>query len=390
MTFPNIKLSGPLRTFKVESVNGSPTSLGTFDASSLVKISNHIDVTQPCPKFEVVNIAGIDQALKNINEFLAQFDKEFRFQKGQRSCATLLHGGHGTGKTFILDKICKSGWAKHVMKIRSDAKPDTIRTVFKNAKLSQPSIIVIDNLEKLVGKDDAISERMSDALEEELGTLSDSHSGSSLPRVVVVAATKDISLIPHSLRKLGRFMRDIPLTIPDAAARKAILRSLEPQFSPDSHDKMVDRLGDRTHAYTAEDLAILLARAYEIAETKINYDVHMENYYIGQEDLEQALLDVRPTAMHDITLQPPSVRWDEIGGQDGVKQALRVAVETPLIVSLFLLRLLLILTSNSVTSVSKGWVAHLLKVYFYMVLQVARRLSLPKQWQPKSGSTSSL
>lgn len=379
-----------MRTFKVESVNGSTTSLGTFDASSSVKISNHIDVTQPRPKFEVINIAGIDQALKNINEFLAQFDKEFKFQKGQRSCATLLHGGHGTGKTFILDKICKSGWAKHVMKVRSDAKPDTIRTVFKNAKLSQPSIIIIDNLERLVGKEDSVSEKMTDALEEELGTLSESHSGASLPRVVVVAATKDISLIPHSLRKLGRFMRDIPLVIPDAAARKAILRSLDPQFSPDTRDKMVDRLGDRTHAYTAEDLAILLSRAYEIAETKVNYDVPMDNYYIEQEDLEHALLDVRPTAMHDITLQPPSVRWDEIGGQDSVKQALRVAVETPLIVSYSLRRAVVYLTTNSVTSVSRDLVVRLLKVYFCMVLQVVRRLSLPRPWLPKLDSTFSL
>ena len=37
--------------------------------------------------------------------------------------------------------------------------------------------------------------------------------------------------------------------------------------------------------------------------------------------------------MHDITLKPPSVRWDEIGGQDSVKNALRRAVETPLLVS---------------------------------------------------------
>jgi AAA family ATPase len=57
------------------------------------------------------------------------------------------------------------------------------------------------------------------------------------------------------------------------------------------------------------------------------------DYYISPDDIEQAMLEVRPTAMHDITLQPPKVKWDEIGGQDSVKKALQSAVENSLKVS---------------------------------------------------------
>ncbi len=109
----------------------------------------------------------------------------------------------------------------------------------------------------------------------------------------------------------------------------------EAGIDPNSRDELLDKLGDRTHAYTAEDLVSLLDTACEIAEEKLDAVTSATNedtHCLKPEDIDQALLLVRPTAMHDITLQPPSVRWEDIGGQDSVKNALRRAVETPLLV----------------------------------------------------------
>ena len=316
-------------------------TLGRFDETSVLTISNQDSA--PCPeqpnglrrRLEVVDIAGIDQALKKLNRFLSNFDREFKYTWAQRSCAALLHGGHGTGKTFILNKIAKTGWGK-VYKIDQDAKAATIRTVFKDAKLSQPSIIIMDDFESLVSKDDSVSHGITVALGEELDNLIESHSANSLPRILVIAATREPGSIPMSLKKRGRFRTDIALPVPDAAARKRILKSLAPPLRPEFKDEILDKLGDRTHAYTAEDLVSLLDAACEIAEEKaeeVNVDAN-EEHYLAQDDIEKALLLVRPTAMHDITLQPPSVRWNQIGGQDNVKKALRRAVETPLLVRL--------------------------------------------------------
>jgi AAA family ATPase len=341
MTFKNLSLRGPKRTFTIDFVNGKPTSLGKYDESSSVTISSPIDnipsaqINGPVSKLEVVNISGIDQALKKLNRFLSNFDRQFKFTWAQRSCAVLLHGGHGTGKTFILNKIIGTGWGK-VIRIESDVKLATLRSIFKDAKLSQPCIIAIDELESIVSKEDANSQSIGKALGEELDNLSQGNDGSFLPRVLVIATTLDAGSIPLSLRKRGRFRADIALPIPDAAARKTILKSLAPPVDPCSRDEMLDRLGDRTHAYTAEDLVSLLDTACEIAEEKLDVGDSMsseEGYFLKQDDLDQALLLVRPTAMHDITLKPPSVRWEDIGGQDSIKNALRRAVETPLLVS---------------------------------------------------------
>ncbi len=309
---------------------------------------DHIAVNEPSGHLQVVNIAGIDQALKKLNRFLSNFDRQFKFTWAQRSCAVLLHGGHGTGKTFLLNNIVGTGWSKSIFRLENDAKLSNVRSTFRDAKLNQPSIIVLDDLESLVSKEDARSSDIAGALGEELDILSQSHSGNSLPRVLVIATALNSSNIPMSLKKRGRFRTEIPLPIPDVAARKAILKTLEPPLHPDSREEILNKLGDRTHAYTAEDLVALLDAACEIAEEKAEVDSAKPsaNNHLEQEDIEQALLLVRPTAMHDITLQPPSVRWDEIGGQDSVKNALRRAVETPLLVSL-----LSILCSNNLLSV---------------------------------------
>ena len=338
MTFKNLSLRGPRRTFIVDFVNDTPNRLGQYGESSSVKIASRVDPTShpetngTSARLKIVDIAGVDQAVKKLNQFLGNFDQQFRFTWAQRSCAVLLHGGHGTGKTYIMNKVIKTGWAKHVIRIESDAKVATVRTVFRNAKLDQPSIIIMDDLESLVSKDDATSQNICKAIGEELDNLIQGYSSDSLPRVVVIAATLDASKIPMSLKKRGRLRTEIALPIPDALARKAILKSLDPPVHP---DVSLSKLGDRTHAYTAEDLVSLLDAACDIAEEKARESepVSSEDIYsLSQDDIEKALLLVRPTAMHDITLRPPSVRWDEIGGQDSVKKSLRRAVETPLLV----------------------------------------------------------
>jgi AAA family ATPase len=319
----------------VESVNNSSAGQAKFDEEvTSVNISQRVDLSSQIngerPRLQV-DIAGIDQALEKLNDFLDDFHHGFLFNDGDRSCAALVHGSAGTGKTHVLNKVIETGWGK-VHRIKRGIKPAAIPAIFKDAKLTQPSIIVIDDIEKLVSKDDSISESIADIIGEELDNLVQGCT-TSIPNVLVVAATTDLSKIPDSLKKSGRFTTDILLPIPDAAARKAILRSKSPKINPDIIDETIEKLGDRTHAYTPEDLTKLLHRAIRLAEKRLRRITEAKKIFLEQDDIEQALLLVRPTAMHDITLQPPKVKWDEIGGQENVKQALRDAVETPLTVN---------------------------------------------------------
>jgi AAA family ATPase len=285
----------------------------------------------PPPSLLVPNIAGIEHALAKLNEFLEDFEfNQAEPSWGKRSCGVILHGARGTGKSLILKKISETGWGK-VFHVDAYTKPSSLRDVFKDAMQSPCSIILIHELDLLV-------ENIGRALCEEMDRIAgaDSPGEATSPNIVIIAEAFKLSEIPSSLRKRGRLNTEILIPVPDADARRRILRSLAPPHSPDSLLTLLDRLGDRTHAYTGEDLALLLDKACEIARRRLrgakSEGLDTQNN-LTKEDIDTALLAVRPSAMHDITLQPPKVRWHEIGGQHAIKKALRRAVETSLKVS---------------------------------------------------------
>jgi AAA family ATPase len=276
----------------------------------------------------VPNIAGIEQALAKLNEFLEDFEfNQAEPSWGKRSCGVILHGTHGTGKSLILKKISETGWGK-IFHLDAYTKPSSLRDVFKDAMQSPCSIILIHELDLLVPN-------IGRTLCEEMDRIADADTpGDGVsPNIVIVAEAFKLSEIPSSLRKRGRLNTEILIPVPDADARRRILRSLVPAQSPDSLLTLLDRLGERTHAYTGEDLALLLDKACEIARRRSRggkSESPDTKNNLTKEDIDEALLAVRPSAMYDITLQPPKVRWHEIGGQHAIKKALRRAVETPL------------------------------------------------------------
>ena len=345
-----ISFRGPRRSFVVESftVDGtaSPRSIVRFTEGCTVKIGSETSSlpseahSESYARLQIPDIAGIEKAVRDLNLSLVAFEGGLDAVGPswvKRSCGVLLQGAHGTGKTLVLKKICETNWGK-VFHIHAHMKVAALRDMFKDARQSRRGIVIIDDIDRIVSKDGGSSYDLEMALGEEMDRLStiDSSDGKVAPRIVVFAATSSPSDIPRSLKKPGRFTTDILLPLPDADARKRILRSFAPVESSETQLDLIDVLGDRTHAYTAQDLVLLMEHACELARQRRSVTtasaLATEDSLL-QKDIEQALLAVRPTAMHDITLKPPTVRWYEIGGQENVKKALRRAVEIPLRVS---------------------------------------------------------
>lgn len=330
-----MRFTGIKRSFRVQLINGKYTrNLAKFHPrNTTLKISHQEDSQhlvadiQSRPQLAVTNLPGLDQPVGKVNDFLSRFNTEFANPRARKSCALLLSGFHGTGKTTIIENIAESGWGK-VYRVRKDAKVSEIRDVFTNAKLNKPSIVVLDEIEALVSKENAMSHRITGLLEEELDILANSPP-KFMTQVLVVAATLDAGHIPASLRLRSRFRTEVLLPIPDTAARKAILKSMDLPMHPDLKEAILDRVGERTHAYTAGDLDDLLEQAYFISEKSFN-TIESDNRYLTEEHIEKAMLIVRPTAMQDVTLKPPAVKWADIGGVPDIKKALQQAVSAPL------------------------------------------------------------
>lgn len=253
----------------------------------------------------------------------------------------LLYGPPGTGKTLMLRAVAAEMNAKpfildgSVMGKYMGESEASIRKIFAEARKHQPSIIFMDEVDSLAPKrsqGEGSEGRVVATLLTEIDNI-DSVGEDGLPtRVAIVAATNRPNAIDEALRRAGRFEKELEIGIPDASARHEILTLLtrKIEFSPcTDKESYLATLASRTHGYVGADLESVIRGAFTLALNRRRRDT-AETTLISSADLETALTNVKPTAMREIFIEPPKVRWSDIGGQEEVKQRLREAVEWPL------------------------------------------------------------
>lgn len=307
------------------------------------------------------SIGGLDSQISRLKtELLSALHQSHHFARVSLKPprGVLLYGPPGTGKTLMLKAIASEIKAQAFVVSGSvvgrymGESEAAVRKVFADARKNQPAIIFIDEVDALAPKraDGEASEgRVVTTLLTEMDGMEISEDGIST-KVVVVAATNRPNSIDEALRRPGRFDKEIEIGIPDAEARRQILGLLmkkipfkaDPETRKD-REEYVKALAGRTHGYVGADLENLVRGGFTNALKRLGVgrqetavmedDNEAEAPTLYEEDMELAFKDVRPTAMREVFLEAPNVRWSDIGGQEEVKQRLREAVEWPLTVS---------------------------------------------------------
>ncbi|MCD6188801.1 MAG: CDC48 family AAA ATPase [Thermococcus sp.] len=107
-------------------------------------------------------------------------------------------------------------------------------------------------------------------------------------------------------------------------------------------DLLLEELAEKTHGFVGADLAALAREAAMvvlrrlIVEGKINPEEErippevLQELKVTKNDFYEALKMVEPSALREVLIEVPNVRWEDIGGLEEVKQELREAVEWPL------------------------------------------------------------
>ncbi|KAG6075765.1 hypothetical protein E4U15_005484 [Claviceps sp. LM218 group G6] len=356
LVFPGMILEGVSinklrRSYKVLAVNTRSNSIAKFKPSSTsirilgadepddaaavsTSAAAATDTAFTGGDLAVTGVPGLTSQISTINRFLRGFTRPFWVKDERESCAFVLHGGHGTGKTLILQRIAESRWGRPFW-IKPSDKLTTVRDTFKQARASQPCMVLLDGLEELISKERPNREAVVEALAEELDALSaEARAAGALPKVVVLATCEDyMTDVPAKLQKRSRFRENIALPIPRASERLEILEYLDPPIRPDEKAECLASVAQKTHAYNGDDLATLVLNAKKILGNRLDEESSTVSttssasaipaeYFMSKEDMLQALRITRPTAMHDINLKPPTIHWQDVGGQENLKKAL--------------------------------------------------------------------
>ena len=109
---------------------------------------------------------------------------------------------------------------------------------------------------------------------------------------------------------------------------------------PLSDDVDLVKLSQITHGFVGADLEALCREAAMTTLRKIfpTFDFHLEEMSydilskleVTMDDFIEALKDVEPSALREVFIEVPDVRWSDIGDLNEIKQLLTEAVEWPL------------------------------------------------------------
>jgi transitional endoplasmic reticulum ATPase len=142
-----------------------------------------------------------------------------------------------------------------------------------------------------------------------------------------------------ALRRPGRFDREIEIKVPDKKGRYEILL-IHTRNMPLLQDVDVEKLAAISHGFVGADLEYLCKEAamktlkrmlpeLKLDEEKLSLET-LDKLIVTGADFESAFKDIVPSAMREVYLETPDVKWSEIGGLESVKRELQEAVEWPL------------------------------------------------------------
>ncbi|MDH4213695.1 MAG: CDC48 family AAA ATPase [Candidatus Thorarchaeota archaeon] len=256
----------------------------------------------------------------------------------------LLMGPPGTGKTLIAQAVANESGANfkvingpEIMSKFYGESEQKLRETFEDAEKNAPSIIFIDELDSIAPKRAEVTGEVERRVVAQLLALMDGLAGRG--QVIVIGATNRPDDIDEALRRPGRFDREIIIGVPDKKGRLEILQ-IHTRSMPLEKDLDLEKLASVTHGFVGADLSALAREAAMQALRRVLPHVDpdtgdipadiLSNLFVTQADFEMALTEVSPSALREVLVEKPNIRWDDVGGLSKVKLQLREAVETPL------------------------------------------------------------
>ena len=335
--YARLKL-GPL-TRKVAELLPRPAKVEEPVDEPVVKKTRKMAFAAPRPSERLEDVCGLDPALTSLLRDLVVLPLRYpdvysRLLGGAAACAgLLLCGAPGTGKTLIARALAgetgASFFALNATEVVAGVSGEAegrLRELFEAAKNSAPSLVLLDDVDAICpsGRARELERRMVSQLTACLDSLE------TCPGVVVIATTSRPDSLDSSLRRSGRFDREICLGMPDVAGRAKILERLAQTLPTECIN--IPELARLTAGYVGADLVRLGKEAGMSAAKRAVDSSHAEeeSILINQSDFEVALTKVQPSSRREGFSTVPSVSWEDVGALSTLKAELDDTICMPI------------------------------------------------------------
>jgi cell division protease FtsH len=248
-------------------------------------------VTKDQPKITFADVAGLDEAieeLQEIKEFLAAPQK-FQAMGAKIPKGVLLFGPPGTGKTLLARAVAGEAGVPFFSISGSDfvemfvgVGASRVRDLFEQAKTNAPSIVFMDEIDAVGRHRGAGLGGGHDEREQTLNQLLVEMDGFDVKGgVILIAATNRPDILDPALLRPGRFDRQIVVDRPDLNGRTGILK-VHTRGKPINKEIDIEVLARRTPGFTGADLANVVNEAALLA-------ARFSKSEIGMQELEEAI-----------------------------------------------------------------------------------------------------
>ena len=297
----------------------------------------------------------------------------------------LLHGPSGTGKTRLAKSLIQNIKC-NVIEISTDIllkhyigeAEKELRSIFQQAEKMAPCCILIDDAH-IICRKRSLGSDLQQRFVSCLLTLIDGVMESN--NLFVIATSSRPDDIDEAMRRPGRLDKEIEIGVPTVIERSDIILSLMKEMNITVYDDQIvlnqeevaEQIARNAHGMVGSDLLQVLKESHFLAmmravsDTKpvtVNESDNLADSFdklsitntksqsaddkvasddlldmlktidrntgpdlkLQKLDILNALSKVNPSALRDIVVEVPSVKWSDIGGMDTVKESIRQVI----------------------------------------------------------------
>ncbi|MHA1785579.1 MAG: CDC48 family AAA ATPase [Candidatus Helarchaeota archaeon] len=330
-------------------ISTRPSGIVTIKKSTVLRISESPteEAIGGIPIVTYDDIGGLSEEIQRIREMVElplKHPELFKKLGISPPKGVLLRGPPGCGKTLLVRAVANESEAyfipingPEIMSKFYGESEKKLRGIFDEAEKNAPGIIFIDEIDAIAPKREEVTGEVERRVVAQLLALMDGLHGRG--RVIVIGATNRANALDPALRRPGRFDREIEIGVPNKNGRQEILQ-IHTRGMPLAKDVNIEDFASVTHGFVGADLAALCREAamkcLRRFIPKINLDDDeippeiLDELEVLQQDFNHALKEILPSAIREVMIENPNVKWEDVGGLYDAKQELIEAVEWPL------------------------------------------------------------